>query len=1774
MATVTVKVGANGTYTAWTRSNTGVAAYTLVDEDGSTQDGASTYIFSQTADQRSSFTLLSSDYSAIQSGDTINSITVYAYTAYVVIPYNYKLFLRLGGNNTDGTEDAPDSTSYTVYSETLARPGGGSWAYSDLSTLELGILRVATSTRATRCTAIYCVIDYTPSAPTLTATTGAFTLTGTAATLTADRKLGAAQGTFSLTGNPATGGYINWTRPTNLLCDRATNPTTASEFPIFSAIYNSYGIFGSAKYANIQVSESTSFASPYWDSGWLGIATTADGVRSSNLRYSGSALASDPTNSKYFWRIRFSGSAANTTSVWSTADSTTPSEFTVTIRDWIDRSLGYAFRKKITFNTDHPLIPAGYTAEVDVTTGTRKIIATDANYNEGIQFPGQQVIYHDGRTHVVYLTRINPTNGYCDIAVVSFDHLTETWGDPYTIASAFTSFDTHYYPTCCVDNSGYIHVFYGCHDSTMYHRRSTNPNESGSLPGDAGWGFANTPAGNPAYATYPCAFVVPSTGRIYVFFRNSFPTATQRFAYSDNNGSTWSTPKTYISDSAAGAYRIYAHGFRFDPVYNRVHSGITFDVQPGGSYKYGVWYIYSDFEESGDGFNTWKLVDGTTVGTTTTSPYDRNNSEAIILSDDCNGYFINHIGVTNAGDPLVFFTRKFIPLSADPNLGSYPTTETYLLMAKWNGSIWDVISISDPLNTKMRVGRGGISCTQEKSGKTIVYMPVGGRQYKEYLPTADVISTDVTRSAGANNYSLLADGLDWCDGDTTYISLAAGTGKATFTNTTTLPDYPHYLYVTISAVAKYITTNPSCRLCLVINGTTYDSSAFSLTTAYDEYTYTWYTNPDTSAPWTKSELESLEFGFRDAATGDARITRIKKQVRVSLSNSLNWYGSEIVQLTSAAGDDGSNWSMSTVSQNSGVGVPMLSEKWAYTNEQIEVAWVSGGDIFYMTNNPWGKCRNDANDVRVYYGTTEIDRVMNYTNLNDSKIYFPIQEDIQSGKTAGPKDYFIYYGNLQETTYPLSNPDNVFTLYESFEGLHTGDSLNGFNGWSVTAGAGTVYSSPPSHASKTYAGENSIETGTSFTASKTITTLENAYVQASFWNESSSGKTYLRVYSGTDSYSVGLNADTDRAGYASNGTWADSSTVAKGATFLRVAIQVTPTNCKCWLNDTLINTGTSPIQDVDKIELHCDGQTYWDYIWVTQKLDVGSTHDPAITASTEEPSGFYVDASLKGNGADLFLMDAELTLGISPPAATFTLTGQDASLAAGKTFQTDQATFNLTGSEAELVHGYNLVATSQSFTVNGQDAGLVNDHPLPADVETFTVTGSAASFDVGIPAITGEFSLTGNAADVTTQRVLEAASSSFTLTGVPAPLIAGKQLSSDNVGFTVTGNAADLTQQKVLVAEVASFTLIGSDVGRQLEATPASFTITGIDAEFLHDHPLSSDVGEFALTGSSAELTQQKVLVAEVANFTLTGNYATLTSQLVLQADTDSYILSGFDVDASHAYQLIAGTSSFIVTGIDVEISYVIPGRLDAVTHAFIVTGHNVSFVKDTPLPADPDSFAITGNDVNLTHDYVLVCTPASISVSGIDSGLSYGRGLEATVSSFTTSGTDAQLKVDRKLIGSYDSNSTFLVDGKDINLAYHRALNAETATFRPKTLPRSYVLTAETDAYYVGITCEVGPFIVTTFGATLLPSSGSNNTPIEPPTTTVSVDPDALPGGRVGRGPGGGGGYGNRSIDDIYTDRKLSQVRKKRATISKQDDEEIMTVISAFLRMVDDEEEA
>lgn len=68
---------------------------------------------------------------------TIKSVTVYfRFRSSHAADSGYcQPFLRVGGSETAGTELSTASTTWATYNETLARPGGGSWSWSDIDNL-------------------------------------------------------------------------------------------------------------------------------------------------------------------------------------------------------------------------------------------------------------------------------------------------------------------------------------------------------------------------------------------------------------------------------------------------------------------------------------------------------------------------------------------------------------------------------------------------------------------------------------------------------------------------------------------------------------------------------------------------------------------------------------------------------------------------------------------------------------------------------------------------------------------------------------------------------------------------------------------------------------------------------------------------------------------------------------------------------------------------------------------------------------------------------------------------------------------------------------------------------------------------------------------------------------------------------------------------------------------------------------------------------------------------------------------------------------------------------------------------------------------------------------------------------------------------------------------------------------------------------------------------------------------------------------------------------
>ena len=156
-ATVTIEVASVGDYDAWVV----IAAANKVVAVQSPEEYV-TAIACTSANQYQSYVLAAS---GVPAGSTINYVIVrWTFAAAAV---NCQAFLRIGTDNEFGPEHLLYyGEGFQPFSDTLDRPGGGSWAYSDLSGLEVGVNSTADGGAYNKYVTLLTVkVDYTAGAP-------------------------------------------------------------------------------------------------------------------------------------------------------------------------------------------------------------------------------------------------------------------------------------------------------------------------------------------------------------------------------------------------------------------------------------------------------------------------------------------------------------------------------------------------------------------------------------------------------------------------------------------------------------------------------------------------------------------------------------------------------------------------------------------------------------------------------------------------------------------------------------------------------------------------------------------------------------------------------------------------------------------------------------------------------------------------------------------------------------------------------------------------------------------------------------------------------------------------------------------------------------------------------------------------------------------------------------------------------------------------------------------------------------------------------------------------------------------------------------------------------------------------------------------------------------------------------------------------------------------------------------------------------------------------
>jgi hypothetical protein len=238
-----------------------------------------------------------------------------------------------------------------------------------------------------------------------------------------------------------------------------------------------------------------------------------------------------------------------------------------------------------------------------------------------------------------------------------------------------------------------------------------------------------------------------------------------------------------------------------------------------------------------------------------------------------------------------------------------------------------------------------------------------------------------------------------------------------------------------------------------------------------------YYNPSASSAnvygWVQVNLATAILANGYAASARAYKGRHYGSMAIDRQNTIYVYGANKRSLNYASAqwageiqewssrDGGHKWNWRLITDRSSVSVPLISIKKELSNNLIELAYTRGKKtMYYAEDLQEGKFRDNGNDVTVIYTggastNQQLDCVADYWNYSSSKVDFKSHTTIPTGwiyDTAGA--HYIYYGKYAAAP-ALSNPKNIYSVYENFEHFNDDESIFNRPGWSLYPGLSSV-----------------------------------------------------------------------------------------------------------------------------------------------------------------------------------------------------------------------------------------------------------------------------------------------------------------------------------------------------------------------------------------------------------------------------------------------------------------------------------------------------------------------------------------------------------------------------------------------------------------------------------------------------------------------------------------------------------------------------------------------
>jgi hypothetical protein len=314
------------------------------------------------------------------------------------------------------------------------------------------------------------------------------------------------------------------------------------------------------------------------------------------------------------------------------------------IYNWLS---GYSYRKQITIDGSSAGAQTNYQMDLSVYQNYGPI-ANNGNClpNYVGVYPG--AYYYNGKTYIVWQgVALDP---YIDC----YDHPTGTWHGPVKIGTNPLGDDAHGGPSVIVDDSGYIHVFYGCHGTAVKHAKSTNTEDISSWTAQSDIG---------SVVTYPQP-INDSSGTLWLFTRETVD-AEEYYRKSTD----WATPYEIIETDNTDDV-IYAGNPEYDAGNGRAHLIWTYrDATVGKNIN-----LYHAYLELSDG-HMYSMA-GTNLGTSINLSEADAYCKIVSYTSDWVNYR-NRVHIDGNGYPHVIYMR----LEASNGWHAY--------CLAWNGSAWD-----------------------------------------------------------------------------------------------------------------------------------------------------------------------------------------------------------------------------------------------------------------------------------------------------------------------------------------------------------------------------------------------------------------------------------------------------------------------------------------------------------------------------------------------------------------------------------------------------------------------------------------------------------------------------------------------------------------------------------------------------------------------------------------------------------------------------------------------------------------------------------------------------------------------------------------------------------------------------------------------------------------------------------------------------------------------------------------------------------------------------